>query len=109
MKSVCNTEAGSQRTSIAAKAVALVARPVVESAKIGLMCSAARPCAQENQLSCTQVQDSLTKRLDNCASNGFIRDSGFGLPDACKALLLPRQVCLMMLMMLMILMISQTT
>ena len=31
-------------TSIAAKAVALVARPVVESAKIGLMCKSARPC-----------------------------------------------------------------
>lgn len=52
--SLSTTEASRQHTSIAAKAVALVARPVVESAKMGLMCSAASPCAKAKQLSLTR-------------------------------------------------------
>lgn len=36
-------------TSIAAKAVAVVASPAVESAKIGLVCSATRPWQQTHK------------------------------------------------------------
>lgn len=51
MSSTSTKETGGLLTSMAAKAVAVVAKPAVESAKIGLVCRAIRPCPQAHHTS----------------------------------------------------------
>ncbi len=55
MSSTSTKETGGLPTSMAAKAVAVVAKPAVESAKIGLVCRAIRPCPQAHHTSTATV------------------------------------------------------